>query len=182
MAIGPLHYQAKLRSEVPFPVRGVPEHATGSVSEKVDLQMVQHYFPPTNVEANGFYDVLNMKASLQKAGENQRWRRQAFSPRNTLDIEWDSWSIWAFPEHVRQTKNHFVSTLGPVMLKPAENSTHVVIPVVEFVADDAKDIHRLNGKNVHFIELSITGTPSIEGSSPDIHAFLQALRKEFPKN
>jgi hypothetical protein len=181
MAIGPLHYQARLRREVPFPVRGVPEHAPGVVSEKVDLQGTQHYFPPTKEDTGGFYDVLNMRASLQKAGESQRWRRQTFSPRNTLDIEWDSWSIWAFPEHVRQTKDLFVSTLGPVMIKAGKNTTHAVIPVVEFVADNPKNFHRLNGKNVQFIELSITGIHSIERSSPEIHAFLQALLKEFPE-
>ena len=181
MAIGPLHYQARLRREVPFPVRGVPEHAPGVVSEKVDLQGTQHYFPPTKVDTGGFYDVLNMRASLQKARESQPWRRQAFSPRTTLDIEWDSWSIWAFPEHVRQTKNLFVSTLGPVMIKAGKNTTHAVIPVVEFVADNPENFHRLNGKNVQFIELSIAGIHSIERSSPEIHAFLQALLKEFPE-
>ena len=181
MAIGPLHYQARLRREVPFPVRGVPEHAPGVVSEKVDLQGTQHYFPPTKVDTGGFYDVLNMRASLQKAGESQPWRRQAFSPRNTLDIKWDAWSSWAFPEHVRQTKEHFVSTLGPVMIKAGENTTHAVIPVVEFVADNPKNFHRLKGKNVQFIELSSTGIHSIERSSPEIHTFLQALLKEFPE-
>ncbi len=181
MAIGPLHYQARLRREVPFPVRGVPVHAPGVVSEKVDLQGTQHYFPPTKEDTGGFYDVLNMRASLQKAGESQRWRRQAFSPRNTLDYEWDSWSHWAFPEHVRQTKDYFVSTLGPVMIKAGKNTTHAVIPVVEFVADNPENFHRLNGKNVQFIELSIAGIHSIERSSPEIHAFLQALLKEFPE-
>jgi len=181
MAIGPLHYQARLRREVPFPVRGVPEHAPGVVSEKIDLQGTQHYFPPTKVDTGGFYDVLNMRASLQKARESQPWRRQAFSPRTTLDIEWDSWSIWAFPEHVRQTKDLFVSTLGPVMIKAGKNTTHAVIPVVEFVADNPKNFHRLNGKNVQFIELSIAGIQSIERSSPEIYAFLQALLKEFPE-
>jgi hypothetical protein len=56
-----------------------------------------------------------------------------------------------------------------------------VIPVVEFVADSPKNFHRLNGENVQFIELSITGILSIERSSPEIHAFLQALLKEFPE-
>ena len=181
MAIGPLHYQARLRRKVPFSVRGVPEHAPGVVSEKVALPGTQHDFPPTKEDTGGFYDVLNMRASLQKAGENQRWRRQAFSPRDTLDIEWDAWSSWAFPEYVRQTKEHFVSTLGPVMIKAGENTTHAVIPVVEFVADNPKNFHRLNGKNVQFIELSITGIHSIERSSPEIHTFLQALLKEFPE-
>ena len=181
MAIGPLHDQARLRREVPFPVRGVPEHAPGVVSEKVDLQGIQHYFPPTKEDTGGFYDVLNMRASLQKAGESQRWRRQAFSPRNTLDIEWDAWSRWAFPEHVRQTKDYFVSSLGPVMIKPGKNANHAVIPVVEFVADNPKNFHKLNGKNVQFIELSSTGIHSIKRSSPEIHAFLQALLKEFPE-
>jgi hypothetical protein len=182
MAIGPLHYQARFRREVPFPVRGVPAHAPGVVSEKIDLQMTQHDFPPSKeAAAGGFYDVLNMRASLQKAGESQHWRRQAFSPRNTLDIEWDAWSSWAFPEHVRQTKHHFVSTLGPVMIKAGKNTTHAVIPVLEFVADNLKNFHRLNGRNVQFIELSITGIHSIERSSPEIHAFLQALLKEFPE-
>jgi len=179
MAIGPLHYQAKLRREVPFPVRGVPEYAPGVVSEKVDLQGIQYYFPPTKKDTGGFYDVLNMRASLQKAGESQGWRRQVFSPRNTLDIEWDAWSHWAFPEHVRQTKDHFVSTLGPVMIIPGKNTNYAVIPVVEFVADNPKNFHRLSGKNIQFIELSITGMHSIERSSPEIHAFLQALLKEF---
>ena len=98
MAIGPLHYQARLRTVVPFPVRGVPEYAPGVVSENVFLQRNQHDFPPSKEETGGFYDVLNMRASLQKAGERQPWRRQALSPRNALDFEWDSWSIWAFPE------------------------------------------------------------------------------------
>ena len=181
MAIGPLHYQARLRREVPFPVRGVPEHAPGVVSEKVDLQGTQHYFPPTKEDTGGFYDVLNMRASLQKAGESQRWRRQAFSPRNTLDYEWDSWSNWAFPEHVRQTKDYFVSTLGPVMIKAGKNIKYAVIPVVEFAAENPKNFHRLNRENVQFIELSITGIHNIERSSPEIHAFLQALLKEFPE-
>lgn len=181
MAIGPLHYQERLRREVLFPVRGVPEHAPGVVSENVFLQRNQHDFPPSKEETGGFYDVLNMRASLQKVGERQRWTRQALLPGNTLDIEWDSWSIWAFPEHVRQTKDFFVSTLGPVMIKAGKDTNHAVIPVVEFVADDPKKFHRLNVKNVQFIELSITGIQSIERSSPEIHAFLQALLKEFPK-
>ncbi len=181
MAIGPLHYQARLRREVPFPVRGVPEHAPGVVSEKVDLQGTQHYFPLTKKDTGGFYDVLNMRASLQKAGERQRWIRQAFLPRNTLDIEWDAWSKWAFPEHVRQTKAYFVSTLGPVMIKLEKNTTHAVIPVVEFVAENPKNFHRLNGKHVQSIELSSTGIHSIERGSPEIHAFLQALLKELPE-
>ena len=91
------------------------------------------------MDTGGFYDVLNMRASLQRAGESQPWRRQAFSPRNTLDIEWDSWSIWAFPEHVRQTKDLFVSTLGPVMIKAGKNTTHAVIPVVEFVEKEKRN-------------------------------------------
>ena len=65
MAIGPLPYQARLRSDVPFPVRGVPEHAPGVVSEKVFLQRTQHSFPPSKNETVGFYDVMNMRASLQ---------------------------------------------------------------------------------------------------------------------
>ena len=181
MAIGPLHYQTRLKRAVPFPVRGVPEYAQGVVSEKVALQGIQHYFPPSKKDTGGFYDVLNMKASLQMAGESQRWRRQPFSPRNTLAIEWEAWSKWAFPEHVRQTNDLFVSTLGPVMIKAGKNTTHAVIPVVEFVADNPEIFHRLNGKNVQFIELSITGIRSIEKSSPEIHAFLQALLKEFPE-
>lgn len=181
MAIGPLYYQARLRREVSFPVRGVPEHAPGVVSEKVDLQGTQHYFPPTKEDTGGFYDVLNMRASLQKAGESQPWRRQAFSARNRMDIEWDAWSTWAFPEHIRQTKDLFVSTLGPVMIKPGNNANHAVIPVVEFVADNPKNFHRLDGKHVQFIELSSNRIHSIEMSSPEIQAFLQALLKEFPE-
>jgi len=181
MAISPLHYQARLRREVPFPVRGVPEYAPGVVSENVFLQRNQHDFPPSKEETGGFYSVLNMRASLEKAGERQRWSRQALSPRTTLDIEWDSWSIWAFPEHIRQTKDLFVSTLGPVLIKAGKNTHHAMIPVVEFVADNPKNFHRLNGKNVKVIELSITGIRSIEGSSPEIHAFLQAVLKEFPE-
>ena len=67
------------------------------------------------------------------------------------------------------------------MIKAGKNTTHAVIPVVEFVADNPKNFHRLNGKNVQFIELSIAGIHSIERSSPEIHAFLQALLKEFPE-
>jgi hypothetical protein len=181
MAIGPLPFQARLKSEVSFPVRGVPEYAPGVVSEKVALQGTQHYFPPSKEDTGGFYDVLNMKASLQKAGERQPWRRQAFSPRDTLAIEWEAWSKWAFPEHVRKTKDLFVSTLGPVMIKAGKNTNHAVIPVVEFVADNPENFLRLNGTNVQFIELSITGIRSIEKNSPEIHVFLQALLKEFPE-
>ena len=67
------------------------------------------------------------------------------------------------------------------MIKAGKNTTHAVIPVVEFVADNPENFHRLNGKNVQFIELSIAGIHSIERSSPEIHAFLQALLKEFPE-
>ena len=179
MAIGPLHYQAQLKKEVPFPVRGVPEYAPGVVSENVFLQRNQHDFPPSKEETGGFYNVLNMKAALQKAGERQVWKRQGLSPRNTLDIEWDSWSIWAFPEYVRHTQDFFVSTLGPVMIQAGKNTRHAVIPVVEFVPDDPENFYRLTGKNVQVIELSTIGIPSIERSSPEIHAFLQALLKEF---
>ena len=181
MAIGPLPYQERLMSEVPFPVRGVPEYAPGVVSERVFLQRTQHSFPPSKEETGGFYDVMNMGASLQKAGEGLSWRRQAFSPKNTLNIEWDAWSIWAFPDHIRQMKGHNVSTLGPVMIKAGKNANHAVIPMVEFVPESPKHFHRLNGKHVHFIELTTTGIDSIEKSSPEIHAFLQALLREFPE-
>ena len=166
---------------MPFPVRGVPDYAPGVVSENVFLQRNQHDFPPSKEETGGFYDVLNMRASLRKAGERQPWRRQALSPRNTLDFEWNSWSIWAFPEHVRQTKELLVSTLGPVMIKAGKNTNHAVIPVVGFVADNPKIFHKHREENVQFVELSIIGIPSIERSSPEIHAFLQALLKEFPE-
>ena len=181
MAIGPLPYQARLRSEVLFPVRGVPEYAPGVVSEKVFLQRMQHFFPPSKEETGGFYDVMNMRASLQKVGEDLVWRRQAFSRKNTLNFEWDSWSIWAFSDHIRQMKDHKVSTLGPVMIKAGKNANHAVIPMVEFVPDSPKHFHRLNGKHVHFIELTTTGIESIDESSPEIRAFLQALLKEFPE-
>ena len=181
MVIGPLRYQARLRREVPFPVRGVPEYAPGVVSENVFLQRNQHDFPPSKEKTGGFYSVLNMRASLQQAGERQRWSRQALSPGNTLDIEWDSWSLWAFPEHIRQTQDFFVSTLGPVMIKAGKNTNYAVIPVVQFAADNPKHSRRLNGKDVQFIELSITGIQGIERSSPEIHAFLQALLKELPE-
>ena len=179
MAISPLPYQARLRSEVPFPVRGVPEHAPGVVSEKVFLQRTQHSFPPSKEEIGGFYDVMNMRASLQKAGEEVGWRRQAFSPKNTLNFEWDSWSGWAFPDHIRQMKDYNVSTLGPVMIKTGKNANHAFFPLVEYVPGNPKDFHRLNGKDVHFIELTTSGIESIEKSSPEIHAFLHALLKEL---
>ena len=67
------------------------------------------------------------------------------------------------------------------MIKAGKNADHVVIPMVEFVPDSPKHFHRLNGKNVHYIELTTTGIGSIEKSSPEIHAFLQALLKEFPE-
>ncbi len=181
MAIGPLSYQARLGSEVPFPVRGVPEHAPGVVSEKVFLQRTQHSFPPSKEETGGFYDVMNMRASLQQAGEGIGWRRQDFSQKNTLNIEWDAWSIWAFPDHIRQMKDHNVSTLGPIMIKAGKNANHIVIPLVDFVPESPNNFHQLNGKHVQFIELTTTGIASIEKSSPEVHAFLQALQKEFPE-
>jgi len=179
MAIGSLPYQERLSREVAFPVRGVPEYAPGVVSEKVFLQRNQHDFPPSKEETGGFYDVLNMRALLKKAGEPQPWKRQTLSPQNALDIEWDVWSIWAFPEDVRQTKDLIVSTLGPVLIQAGKNTNHAVIPVVKFMADNPKKFHRLNGNNVQLIEFSVTGIHSIERSSPEIHAFLQALLKEF---
>jgi hypothetical protein len=179
MGIGSLPYQERLSREVAFPVRAVPEYAPGVVSENVFLQRNQHDFPPSKEETGGFYDALNMRALLQKAGERQPWKRQPLSPQNALDIEWDAWSIWAFPEDVRQSKDLIVSTLGPVMIPAGKNANHAVIPVVEFVADNPKKFHRLNGKHVQLIELSVTGIHNIERSSPEIHAFLQALLNEF---
>ncbi len=54
MAIGPLHYQARLRREVPFPVRGVPEYAPGVVSENVFLPRNQNDFPLPKRRQVGF--------------------------------------------------------------------------------------------------------------------------------
>ncbi len=179
MAIGPLPYQVRLRRDVTFPVRGVPEFAPGVVSEKVFLQRNQHDFPPSKEATGGFYDVQNMRASLHKAGERQPWTRQTLSPQNMLDIEWDAWSIWAFPEEVRKSNDLVVSTLGPIMILAGKDGPQAVIPVVEFVADHQTNFHRLYGKNVQLVEFSEAGIQRIERSSQEIHAFLQALLKEF---
>ncbi len=179
MAIGSLPYQERFSREVPFPVRGVPEDAPGVVSENVFLQRNQHDFPPSKAETNGFYDALNMKALFQKAGERQPWNRQALSPQIALNIEWDAWSIWAFPEDVRQSKGFFISTLGPVLILAGKTTHHAVIPVVEFGADNPENFHTFIGKTVRLIELSDTGIHNIERNSPDIQAFIQALLKEF---